>query len=110
VQDTVGEVIVAIPKPRGEGTWAWCRYWLIAIRSAYRSQYVCAQVGCSEVPTSHPWIEPTSSYCKFHSTPEQAEMRHKQYMEQLSREPVRPAQRKKPVPATTFKFRNCVDL
>jgi len=51
VQDTVGEVIAAIPKPRGEGAWAWCRYYLIrALRSWDGERYTCPVPGCPYAP------------------------------------------------------------
>jgi hypothetical protein len=53
VQDAIGEVIVAIPKPRGEGAWAYCRYYLIRLhRWANNEQYTCRVVGCPHAPLS----------------------------------------------------------
>jgi hypothetical protein len=47
VQDTLGEIIAAAPKPRGEGAWAWVRYHAIRSRDAVMSDEGKCQVpGC----------------------------------------------------------------
>jgi hypothetical protein len=75
VQDTIGEVIVAIPKPRGEGAWAWCRFYLIRLRATGFGEggdHRCSVPGC---PQNVP-VWPSSSRCVLHQpglTPAQRE-------------------------------------
>lgn len=67
MQDTIGEVLVAIPKPRGEGAWAWARYYLIRLRavmSAEGSGEKCKVTGC---PETVPIWTPGSHYCHIHN-------------------------------------------
>lgn len=80
MNETLGEILATIPKPRGEGIWAWLRYYLIKMRSVYRSSYMCAQVGCPETPEIYPWGQPKSPYCSLHSTSEQAKQRKEQFL------------------------------
>lgn len=77
MQDTIGEVIVAIPKPRGEGAWAWCRYWLIrAKRHANGEQFDCRITGCPYGPPQLLGF-PTSTFCELHMPAEERERREK---------------------------------
>ena len=85
VEETIAEIIGASPKPRGEGTWAWCRYYLIRARHFLNNDgdTICAQSGCPDVPTM------AGAYCRFHSTPEQSRLRHERYMASLPAAPSR---------------------
>lgn len=66
-EEAVAQIWGTAPKPRGEGVGAWIKYHLIAIRSSYRSQFVCAEVGCPQTPTTL-FGNPTSAYCRLHQS------------------------------------------
>jgi len=72
VQDTVGEVIVAIPKPRGEGTWAFIRFYLL--KAWHRNKpLMCCVPSC---PNPAHQVRQSNGYmgwrerCEFHDQPD----------------------------------------
>ena len=65
MQDTIGEILVAIPKPRGEGAWAWVRYHLIRVKGIANGEETCTVVGCPHSPVGH-W----PGVCERHLSPE----------------------------------------
>lgn len=81
VNHELGEILANIPKPRGEGAWAWCRYYLIlARRSVFGNEYICAELGCPHPPKMHITGIPDGAYCKLHATPEAKALRLERYL------------------------------
>jgi hypothetical protein len=83
MQDTIGEVIATFPKPRGEGAWAWCRFYLLRCWH-WQSDYLCSEPWCPYPPVMV-FDRPASAYCDRHRdlrmTPAELEYRAKRRAE-----------------------------